>query len=358
MRVLYITKYFPPEPGGIETLSKSLCDFYSQKNITVEVCAFSKHKTYIHNFKKYKVNFFKQDFEFFSTPFSLKMFFFVLKNSLKFDYIHIITPNPWPTFFISFIKTNNIIISWGSDIINQKILKFFFKKFQNSLLKKAKKIICLSKNYLNHSEDLKKFKSKIIIIPPLISINSKKKIYNLNKKKINVISLGRLVEYKGHDIAIDAFGLLPKNYFLTIIGSGKLYESLSNRIKNLNIGKRVKILNKINDKKKHSLLKSSDIFLICSKSRAESFGIAILEALSYSLPVVVSNVKGSGMMDMVLNNNNGFLFNTNSYKDCAKKIKKLSLQKKKLIKFSLNSNKLFNKNFSKKIIENKMKKIY
>ena len=117
----------------------------------------------------------KQDFEFFSTPFSLKMFFFVFKNSLKFDYIHIITPNPWPTFFISFIKTNNIIISWGSDIINQKILKFFFKKFQNSLLKKAKKIICLSKNYLNHSEDLKKFKSKIIIIPPLISINSKKK---------------------------------------------------------------------------------------------------------------------------------------------------------------------------------------
>ena len=31
MKILYITKYFPPEKGGIETLSKGICDLVNKK---------------------------------------------------------------------------------------------------------------------------------------------------------------------------------------------------------------------------------------------------------------------------------------------------------------------------------------
>ena len=47
---------------------------------------------------------------------------------------------------------------------------------------------------------------------------------------------------------------------------------------------------------------------MCSNTRAESFGISILEAISCGLPLVISNVKGSGMNDMIVNNVNGLKF--------------------------------------------------
>ena len=62
--------------------------------------------------------------------------------------------------------------------------------------------------------------------------------------------------------------------------------------------------------------------------------------------MIVSNVKGSGMNDMLINNVNGFKFKNNNYKDIAKKIITISKNKKKLILFSKNSKKIFNKNFN------------
>ncbi len=44
MKILYITKFFPPEYGGIETLSKNICDHFYYKAKKIDVIAFSKKK--------------------------------------------------------------------------------------------------------------------------------------------------------------------------------------------------------------------------------------------------------------------------------------------------------------------------
>ena len=329
MKVLYLTKYFPPSRGGIEILSKNICDFFHKKKVKVEVCSFSQNKTYVSNSNKYKINFFKTNFEFFSTPISLKMMKFIFKNSKNFDYVHIHTPNPWSTICLLFSRYNNLIISWGSDIITQKYLKFFFSYFENKLLIRSKKIICLSKNYLSYSSDLKRHKKKIEIIPPLINYKKFLKRKKFKNRNIQLISIGRLVGYKNFETAIRAFKYLPNNYNLKIIGSGQLRENLIHLVNELKLNQRIKILSNVNEKKKILLLKNSDIFLMCSNSRAESFGIAILEAISLGLPLIISNVKGSGMNDMIINNYNGYHFKTNSYHDCANKILKITSNKKK-----------------------------
>lgn len=357
MKILYITKYFPPEYGGIETLSKNLCDFFYKKNKKIEVICFSKKKSYISQTNNYTVFFFKPFLNLFSTPISLSIVLFIINNYKKYDCIHVHTPNPLIELVLIFLPVKKLIVSWGSDIISQEILKFFFKPIQYYLLKKSKKIISLSRNYYNYSKDLKKFKKKVVIIPPIIKKISYKPLVKKNSN-INILMVGRLVDYKGYNIAIEAVNLLPKNYNLNIIGNGKNKRNILKHIQNLKLNERVKLLDKANDKLKAKYLKESSIFLMCSTSRAESFGISILEAISNSLPLIISNVKGSGMNDMIINKFNGYKFKNFSSEDCAKKIIKLCKTENKLNLFSKNSLKLFNDKFNKKKIEAKLNRIY
>jgi len=358
MKILYITKFFPPEQGGIETLSKNICDFFFNKKNNIEVLSFSKKKSFTSKINGYKVNYFKTLFNLFSTPISFGIIFFLIRNFKKYEYIHIHTPNPWITFWIIFLPIKKLIVSWGSDIINQKIVKFFFNPIQYIFLKKANKIICLSKNYFESSEDLAAFKNKVIIIPPIIKFNYSKSKIKINKRKIDIVTVGRLVNYKGHNIAVEAMKFLPSQYKLSIIGTGNNKNKILNQISNLNLNTRIKIYGNVGQKLKINMLKKSNIFLMCSTSRAESFGIAILEAIACSLPLVISNVKGSGMNDMIKNNFNGYKFKNFSSRDCAKKIIKISKNNNKINLFSKNSSKLFLNKFNYKAIELKLGKIY
>ncbi len=225
------------------------------------------------------------------------------------------------------------------------------------MLKNAKKIICLSKNYFNYSKELQKFKKKVIIIPPLINKKLSQKKYR-RKKYINLISVGRIVDYKGYDIALKAISNLPENFKLRIIGSGDRELEINKLILELGIKNRVTVYKNVTDKIKTKMTLKSDIFLACSKSRAESFGIAILEAISLGMPLIISKVNGSGMNDMIINKYNGYFFRNNSATDCSKKIIKISNNINKLRLFSLNSKKIFNTKFNEKKTRQKLDKIY
>ena len=131
----------------------------------------------------------------------------------NFDYVHLHVPNPWVVLCLLFINPNKLIISWGSDIINQKILKILFYPFQYIILKKAYKIISLSKTYSNNSKDLKPFSKKITIIPPLINAPQKAK-KRFDKNKVNILCIGRLVNYKRFDIAINSLNYVNNWLYL------------------------------------------------------------------------------------------------------------------------------------------------
>lgn len=358
MKILHITKYFN-NYGGIEALTHSMCEQLTKKYKHIDVLSFTqKKKKIFHIKKKYRVISCHSDLVIRSTPFSLSMYEYLKKNIHKYDIVHITVPNPWPTIVIAmFIKKVRVLyISWGSDIVKQKLLKKVFNFFQKKLLKKAKKIICLSQNYVNYSHDLKNFRKKIIIIPPII-----KKIGNIKKKrskKIRILSVGRLVAYKGYKNLIEAASMLPKNYIFNLVGDGPEKELLKKYIKSYKIENRFFIHTKVNENKKHNFLKNSDLFCFTSNTRAESFGISLLEAINYSLPVVVSDNKGSGMQDMIVNNYNGFNFKNNCPEDLKQKILNSTKDRRTLLTLSRNSKRLFKKRFYNKNIRNKIFKVY
>lgn len=126
------------------------------------------------------------------------------------------------------------------------------------------------------------------------------------KGVFNIITVTRLEYEKGNDILIKIMSLLVENdnkFRLTIVGDGPLRDSLEKLASSLNISSYVTFLGVQQDVS--SLLLNSDVFISCSRGEAQ--GIAILEAMSFGIPVIASNVPGH--IDTIKSGFNGLLFN-------------------------------------------------
>jgi rhamnosyl/mannosyltransferase len=107
---------------------------------------------------------------------------------------------------------------------------------------------------------------------------------------IRLLSIGRLVSYKGFDVLIDAVSSLPGEWHLIIAGRGPLASPLRKQIAFHGLSDRITLIEGVDEQMKKELFANCDIYIQPSQTIAEAFGIAIAEAFSYSKPVVATNL--------------------------------------------------------------------
>jgi glycosyltransferase involved in cell wall biosynthesis len=104
-------------------------------------------------------------------------------------------------------------------------------------------------------------------------------------KRLVIGSAGRLHPVKGYDLLINAFALLNnKRLRLKIAGSGDELDNLKKLAQDLCVADRVEFVGFKKDI--FQFLSTLDIYV--QSSRSEGFGLATAEAMSQSLPVVVT----------------------------------------------------------------------
>lgn len=137
--------------------------------------------------------------------------------------------------------------------------------------------------------------------------------YNFNATfKNGYIFVGRLEKSKGILEVLDTWAKLDSNYILTIIGTGELEEDLKKKYKQQNIifkGKcsRDETLKNISQSK----------YLIQASIWYETFGLTILEAMSFGVPVIGFDI--GTRSDFIENEMNGFLTEINNLKSTIEK---------------------------------------
>ncbi len=110
-----------------------------------------------------------------------------------------------------------------------------------------------------------------------------------DKKKLIILSIGRLKSMKNYATAIGSIIKLKNNNFeYWIAGVGEEEQHLKELCITYAIENKVKFLGYVSDIQ--SLMKEADIFLM--PSLWEGFGLAVVEAMNAGLPVVVSDVSG------------------------------------------------------------------
>lgn len=185
------------------------------------------------------------------------------------------------------------------------------------------------------SENLRKFyekkigKTKCIYIPNVIDNLPSQRSKLTNK---NIITIGRLSPEKGQKDLIDVFKIvnneLPKTK-LFIVGDGSLKEELENYTQKLKLADKVVFTGFLGDKEKEKYILDSSIFVL--PSYTESFGLVLIEAMSYGLPCIAFD-SSDGAKEL-LKDNVGILIKSRNKEKMAEEIIK-QLENKKENEYS------------------------
>jgi len=287
-RVLHIGKFYPPYKGGMETHIQDLCHSISPfADVSVLVSNNAKHT--IHEFdREIPVHRIGSWANLASAPISPGMVRAIRRTPA--DIVHLHCPNP--TAVLSFLASGHrgkVVITYQSDIIRQKVLRYAYEPLFNRLAARADAIVCLSPNYIETSSMLSKFREKCHVIPHGID---PQRFANVDHQKIKeirqrygdriVLGVGRLVYYKGFEYLIRA--IAGTHATLLIIGTGPLHDQLQELARDCGVADRVHLLGEVDDVIPY--YHAARVFSLPSVARSEAFGIVQLEAMACGTPVV------------------------------------------------------------------------
>lgn len=139
----------------------------------------------------------------------------------------------------------------------------------------------------------------------------------------NIITVANLVPVKGVEVLIDAVvSLHNPNIKLSILGDDRneYADSLKQKVHSLGMANQVVFLGKHNDVR--PFLAKSDLYVIptLNEGRKEGMPMALVEAMSMSVPVLGSDISG---INFVLKDFKELLFEAENSTDLAQKIQKI-----------------------------------
>ena len=183
------------------------------------------------------------------------------------------------------------------------------------------------------------------------------------QEKIKLISIGRLIEFKGHVYGLKVIRKLLDlgvDVDYAIIGDGPEKENLETTINDLKLNKRVSLLGSKSQKEISNYLSKSDIFLMTSitdkNKRCETFGVVSVEAQAVGVPVVAFN--SGGVSTTIKNGFSGFLVTEKDCNAMVDAILKLINNKEDLNTMRINASRFAKQNFSLEKVVDEHVKIY
>jgi rhamnosyl/mannosyltransferase len=303
MKILQLGKFYPVR-GGVEKVMYDLTDGISSRGIRCDMlCAiFSKKKRSILNLNEYgRVICVKAYAKLAGTMIAPSMISYLRKHRGEYDIVHVHHPDPMAALALKLSGyKGRVILHWHSDIVAQKEFFFLYKPLQNWLVRRSDKIVCTSPVYFKESPHLAKVQQKCTYVPIGIKPvkGDEQRARELRSRfpgKTIILSVGRLVPYKGYEYLLDAMTLLPDGFHLVIGGDGPLRRDLEYRIAEKDLVDKVTMLGLVPDDELHAWYLACDVFVLPSVMKTEAFGIVQIEAMSCGKPVVATRIPGSGV---------------------------------------------------------------
>jgi len=265
------------------------------------------------------------------------------------DIVHARSRAPaWSCFIACLITRKNFVTTFHGTYNYSNSIKHFY----NSVMVKSKLIIAGSNFIFEHiNSNYKKFlkhKSKLLVIFRGINLDyynnkniSEREInkllleWNINKDNFIILLPGRLTNWKGQTILIEALNILIEDYnnnnFTAIIlgsdqGRNVYTKKLLGLVQRYQLNKKVKFVKHCREMP--NAYSISDV-VISSSIEPEAFGRVAVEAQAMTKPIIASDIGGS--KETIINNKTGFLFKSGDPRALAKAINNLIVSDKEIL---------------------------
>jgi len=305
INIVHFGKYYFPDAGGIESVTVSLARGAVAFGHAVTVVCFEKTPAdcdeVIDGVLVIRTPIAKMIA---SQPLGMRYFLQCIKSAKRADVVHLHAPNMLGALCAIFVgKRARLLVHWHSDVINKGLLGKFLRPLESVLLRRADRVVATSQVYADASETLIPFRSKITVVPIGVPDAKHQGISSelpasiedrICGKKI-ILAVGRLVPYKGFKVLIEAVKHLHTDSVVVIVGGGPLQQALQHAVNVAVINDRVVLAGRLSDAALNSLFERATLYCLPSTYRAEAFGVVLLEAMANGLPIVATDIPGSGV---------------------------------------------------------------
>lgn len=368
-KVLQLGKHYPPFIGGTEKVIRDFTISLNEKGIRCDVLCANDLPVYEElNYGNYKVMKVPTYFRMLSTSFAPGMITKLREVMDNYEIIHVHMPDPMANIALLFSGyKKKLVLQWHMDVERYRILINLYKPILFWLFRRADVILVSSNALKEESEFARLMKNKVKIIPLGVNINEldeakEDRIYfeYLNSiamgRKI-VLSVGRLVYYKGFDVLINSAELLPDNIAIFIVGDGPLKRDLEKMVNVKGLQGRVFLLGKLSLGQLVAAYKACHLFCLPSTHKTEAFGLVQLEAMYFGKPVVSTMLKGSGTCEVNIHGETGFCVKPGDRRELSSAILKILEDQNLYERLSQNARERSRK-YDVKIIVDKLIDVY
>ena len=304
MKVLHISKYYPPVLGGIESVTWELVQGLNRQGTATDVlCANQRPRTVHEQSGDHGVTRAASMGTWLSTSMAPALLLELRRLLARRDLIHVHMPDPMAALAVWACRPQvPVVVHWHSDVIRQRMALRLYEPLQTWLLARADAVIATSPPYAESSPPLRPWRAKVHVVPIGISDIAAqasearaRQIRDRFSGRRIVFALGRMTHYKGFDVLIQAAAGLPQDTVVLIGGEGEMLAHFRNMVRGLGLEHRVQLLGPIRDDDLANHFDACDIFCMSSTVRAEAYGVAMLEAMLMGKPVVATDIAGSGV---------------------------------------------------------------
>lgn len=309
MKILQVGKFYPPSPGGMETLIRNLSEGLVAAGDSVTVlCSGNSPRRVEETIGGVRVLRSPYFGKLLSQPLTPTLPAELLRQARGFDVVNVHTPNPLAeAASLALPSSVPLVLSYHSEIVRQRALLPLIAPVLKKVLKRSDRIVVATPRHVSESAFLTGVAEKCEVIPyGLVSLPESpqdpatlRRMSALQARHGKfVLFVGRLVGYKGVSVLLRAMKSVDAK--TVIVGDGPLRSELEAEARSLGIQDRVAFEGYVDDAAIEAYFRACELLVLPSVSVNEAFGIVQVEAMACSKPTV-STLLDSGITEVAEN---------------------------------------------------------